>query len=320
MKKKSGEILSERHQISTQGLAEAASKQQTGKVLHLGELLLERSLIAKEQLASALEEVTHRPYVDCASITPDPAILSLIPRSLAVKCEAIPIGIRDQELVIALTEPQNLASIDEIKITVGMNLSPRLGFRSEILAAIERCYGKGEPSSEASDSLPECGKEPEPGAGIVFISTSARQASRRAMQETPAESADSPEPAARIVSEMVSAAFRVGASTRAWSRFCSLKDLSLTYEGRSEAVAVHLPDISPKGMFINTTTHFPEGSVLKLGFRLARSNHRVETRCEVRYCVPGLGVGVEFMAIAPSDRKAIGDEIQPIKKKRRRRR
>jgi hypothetical protein len=114
--------------------------------------------------------------------------------------------------------------------------------------------------------------------------------------------------------------FRIGVSTREWSRYCSLRELSLTYEGQSEAVAVHPPDISPKGMFINTPVHFPEGSVLKVSFRLARSNHRVETRCEVRYCMPGLGVGVEFIGIAARDQKAISDEIQSIGKKRRRRR
>jgi hypothetical protein len=114
--------------------------------------------------------------------------------------------------------------------------------------------------------------------------------------------------------------FRIGACSREWQRYCSLKDLSLTYEGQSESVAVHPPDISPKGMFINTPVHFPEGSVLKVSFRLARSNHRVETRCEVRYCMPGLGVGVEFIGIAPSDQKAISAEIQSIEEKRGRRR
>ena len=112
--------------------------------------------------------------------------------------------------------------------------------------------------------------------------------------------------------------FRIGVSTREWSRYCSLTDLALTYEGQSESVAVHPPDISPKGMFINTPVHFPEGSVLKVSFRLARSNHHVETRCEVRYCMPGLGVGVEFIGIDPSDQNAISREIQSLHRKRRR--
>jgi hypothetical protein len=93
-RKKLGEVLSERGQISPEVLADAVSEQQQGKVLHLGELLLERSLVGKEQLASALEEVTRIPYVDCASVRPDAATLSLIPRGLAIKCEAIPIEIK----------------------------------------------------------------------------------------------------------------------------------------------------------------------------------------------------------------------------------
>jgi type IV pilus assembly protein PilB len=131
-RKKLGEVLSERGQISPEVLADAVSQQQQGKVLHLGELLLERSLVGKEQLASALEEVTHIPYIDCARINPDPGILSLVPRALAVKCEAIPIAMKDKTLVIAMTEPQNLAFLDELKFTVGMNISQRQAFRVEL--------------------------------------------------------------------------------------------------------------------------------------------------------------------------------------------
>jgi type IV pilus assembly protein PilB len=212
-RKKLGEVLSERGQISPQDLAEAVSEQQQGKVLHLGELLLERSLVAKEQLASALEEVTHIPYVDCAAIRPDPAVLSLIPRSLAVKCEAIPIGMQEKELVIAMTEPQNLAFVDEIKFTVGMNILLRLGFRSEILAAIERCYGGGESSQErTATAAAESSQESQPAGKIEFISTSARQANREAMQEIQAELAHRPTPAVRIVSEMIAAALKKHAS------------------------------------------------------------------------------------------------------------
>jgi len=111
--------------------------------------------------------------------------------------------------------------------------------------------------------------------------------------------------------------FRIGTCTRGLRRYCHLKDLALTYEGQSESVAVHPPDISPKGMFINTPVHFPEGSVLKVSFRLAHSNHRIETRCEVRYCMPGLGVGVEFIGIAAGDQEAISEEIQALHKKGR---
>ena len=211
-RKKLGEVLSERGQISPQVLADAVSEQQQGKVLHLGELLLERRIVAKGQLASALEEVTHVPYLDCSSITPDPEILSLIPRSVAVKCEVIPIEVKNKELVIAMTEPQNLDSLNEIKFTVGMNLSLRMGFRSEILAAIERCYGKSDSPSEPSAAEAENVQASRANGGIEFISTSARQANREAMQEIQAELAHRPTPAVRIVSEMIAAALKKNAS------------------------------------------------------------------------------------------------------------
>lgn len=212
-RKKLGEVLSERGQISPQVLADAVSEQQQGKVLHLGELLLERSLVAKGQLASALEEVTHIPYLDCTSITPDREILSLLPRSLAVKCEAIPIVVRNKELVIVMTEPQNLAFLNEIKFTVGMNLSLRMGFRSEILAAIERCYGKSDsPAESAAAPAAENIEGSQTNGAIEFISTSARQANREAMQEIQAELAHRPTPAVRIVSEMIAAALKKNAS------------------------------------------------------------------------------------------------------------
>jgi hypothetical protein len=80
---------------------------------------------------------------------------------------------------------------------------------------------------------------------------------------------------------------------------------------------VHLPDFSSKGMFLNTASSFPEGTVLKLHFCLSRSNHPVDVRCEVRYCLPGVGVGLEFVDITPKDEKAIQNELKVSLPKRK---
>lgn len=99
------------------------------------------------------------------------------------------------------------------------------------------------------------------------------------------------------------------ATTRQVERYSSLRDLSVTYEGHSQDIAAHPPDISPRGMFINTASQFPEGAVLKLRFQLNRSNVEVNTRCEVRYCLPGVGVGVEFVQISAEAARAIEQEL-----------
>ena len=93
-------------------------------------------------------------------------------------------------------------------------------------------------------------------------------------------------------------------------RLTSFRDLRVTYEGRSEDVSTRPPDLSPHGMFINTTRNFPEGSVLNIHFRLVRSGIEINTRCEVRYCLSGVGVGVEFVDISAEATRAIEEELE----------
>lgn len=99
-------------------------------------------------------------------------------------------------------------------------------------------------------------------------------------------------------------------SPRTAKRFSSLCDLSVSYEGHSEDIVTRPPDISTRGMFINTTRTFPEGAVLNVKFRLALSGYEVHSRAEVRYCLPGVGVGVEFIDISQDSVQAIEREIE----------
>jgi PilZ domain len=99
-------------------------------------------------------------------------------------------------------------------------------------------------------------------------------------------------------------------ASRVAPRVSSLRDLSVTYEGHSEDVALKPPDISTRGMFINTIRNFPEGAVLNVQFRLGHSGAQISTRAEVRYCLAGVGVGVEFVDISAEALKAIEDEVK----------
>jgi hypothetical protein len=93
-------------------------------------------------------------------------------------------------------------------------------------------------------------------------------------------------------------------------RIYSVKDISVCYKGRTENVANRPPDVSTNGMFVNTSQRFPEGAVLNLRFRLAISEVEIRTRSEVRYCLPGVGVGVEFVGISPDAVRKIEREVQ----------
>jgi len=112
---------------------------------------------------------------------------------------------------------------------------------------------------------------------------------------------------------MKSSSFNVqqGVTARGDKRYYGhFSELSFSYEGKVEEVPIRLPDVSVQGMFIHTGHHFPEGAVLKVRFRLARSRYEVHARAEVRYCLPGVGIGVEFVEIAAEARLAIENELR----------
>lgn len=95
-------------------------------------------------------------------------------------------------------------------------------------------------------------------------------------------------------------------------RHPQLSELSMIYEGFVEDICVRPPDISPHGMFINTKTEYPEGAVLKLRFKLSRTGVVIQTRSEVRYCLRGVGVGVEFVGAPSEVIRAIEKEIGEV--------
>ncbi|MFI5089712.1 MAG: PilZ domain-containing protein [Terriglobales bacterium] len=98
------------------------------------------------------------------------------------------------------------------------------------------------------------------------------------------------------------------APPRVAQRFAHYRELSIVYEGASLDIPVRAPDISTRGMFINTAQKFPEGAVLRICFRLSRTNCVVTARGEVRYCLPGVGIGVEFIGLPEDSQRAIEEE------------
>lgn len=204
-----GELLKDRGQISEANL-QKLFKDQEGKMVRLGELILERGLVDKALLVKALEEVSRVQYLDCASVQCDAVVLQSIPKAMAVRLDVLPVRMDQSRLVVVMAEPQNVATIDELRFTTGKDVSPRLGFRAEIQSGIVREYDHPDGRATAA-RIPEnsvASAEPE----IAFISTSSRQANREAIQEIQAELHQKRTPAVRLVSEIIQKAMSKQAS------------------------------------------------------------------------------------------------------------
>ena len=103
---------------------------------------------------------------------------------------------------------------------------------------------------------------------------------------------------------------RAEISRRQQKRCALFSELSIVYEGWSEVMSLRPSDLSTRGMFLNTPNYFPVGAVLKVRFRLSRSDVVIQARAEVRYTVPGAGVGVEFLELSPGAGRAIEKELE----------
>jgi type IV pilus assembly protein PilB len=208
-KKKLGEVLRDRGKISFGDLQKVIGEQQ-GKLIHLGELMLERGIVSKEDLGAALEEVSHIPYMDCASIMPDPGALKMVPRSMAERLCVLPMRKEQNRLIVAMAAPQNLAVLDELRFKTGWEISPRLSFRIELQQAIDRHYTADEGPASSYGTVR--GAERIQFEEVEFISTSSRQANQEAIQEVQADLRQKKTPAVRLVSEVIQVAMAKRAS------------------------------------------------------------------------------------------------------------
>src|ERR1700691_3359242 len=124
-RKKLGEILQDRGHITAASL-QKLFKVQEGNMVRLGELILERGLVDKAPLVKALEEVSHVPYLDCTAIQCELAVLQSIPRPMAVRLETLPVRMDESRVVVVMAEPQNVTTIDELRFTLGKDISARV--------------------------------------------------------------------------------------------------------------------------------------------------------------------------------------------------
>src|SRR3979411_542954 len=207
-KRRLGEVLRDNGKITSENLLMAISEQH-GKVIHLGELMLERGLVSRDDLAAALEEVSNVPYMDCLTVTPEPEALRLVQRAVAERCNALPIRIDQRHLVVAMAAPQDLAILDDLRFSTGLEISPRLACRGEVHKAIAKYYSGGEGQTEYMGSSRN---EENVRVEVEFFSTSSRQSNQEHIQKMQADLRQRKTPAVRLVSEIIQIAMAKHAS------------------------------------------------------------------------------------------------------------
>lgn len=82
------------------------------------------------------------------------------------------------------------------------------------------------------------------------------------------------------------------------------------YDGQDATGVASTQDISVGGLYMNTQTVVPEGSVLLLRIPFS-DGKQVVVNAEVVYSNPGSGIGVSFQGLSADDRAILEAELGP---------
>lgn len=141
-KKKLGDLLVEIGLITEENLHAALKEQQEHKG-KLGKILVEKGFITKEVLHSFLGKQIGVPYVNLSEYKEIPdAIAKSVPEMVARRKILIPIAIEKNTLKVAMANPKDFQTIDDLRSITGKNIKAVLSDSEEIKQIIDKCYSK----------------------------------------------------------------------------------------------------------------------------------------------------------------------------------
>jgi type II secretion system protein E len=140
--KKLGEMLFEDKVITAEQLEKALSKQQEIGGL-IGNAIVNLGFATEEQVLVAFSHQIGIQYKRLKDLDIKPEIIEKVPAKFACYYKIVPISLEGIRLTIAVTNPLDLAVLDDIKLILKYDIEPVLSSEKDILESIKRYYGVG---------------------------------------------------------------------------------------------------------------------------------------------------------------------------------
>ncbi len=106
----------------------------------LGRVLVDLGYATQGAILSVMAKQIGIEYIDFSDRKPDAHAISLVSRELATRYTLMPVELRDDVLVVAMADPQNVLALDDLRIITGRDIKPAISTKDDILAAIEEYY------------------------------------------------------------------------------------------------------------------------------------------------------------------------------------
>ncbi len=241
MRKRLGEILVAAKAITEEQLRAALAVQEQRTIL-LGEALMEQGAVDELTLFRALAKQGRLPFVDLAERTPPARLTELIDGKTAWELKAMPVAEKDDQLVMAVADPQQTVVVDTLQFLLDRQIGFALTTPSALSGALERVYG------------------PDPAGG-------------RAVEAAPVEMHGDEAPVVRLVNRMFEEAVEARASDIHIEPFADRLRIRYRVDGALQIAAEH-----PIDVFAPLLSHIKVSGGLDIAEKRRPQDGRIEHR------------------------------------------
>jgi type IV pilus assembly protein PilB len=135
-----GQVLLERNLITKEQLTIAIDHQRTSNK-RLGQVLLDLGYTTPDAILGALSIQLAVPAVRLNDFTVSPEAVQALPERIARKHLAVPLQKVGMLLQVAIARPNDLAALDDLRFACGCHIQTCVALENEISVALDRFYG-----------------------------------------------------------------------------------------------------------------------------------------------------------------------------------
>jgi len=134
------DVLVNRKIIKSQDIDKIHQKQGE-KGTSIQSIVIDMGLIKKKEMMEILSEEIGIPYVNLDGKIFDPSIVAMLSEDLSRKHQLVTIDKKKDKLIVAMSNPLDVYTQDEIKIKMGYEIEPRLAYSDDIGKVLDSVYG-----------------------------------------------------------------------------------------------------------------------------------------------------------------------------------
>ncbi len=126
--------------VSKQQL-ESAQEESKKRGLPINKVLISKGIIKEKDIATVISERLGIPFMDLSDYLIDSAVIKLVPEPIAQRYKLIPLFKIGQTLTVAMTDPQDINAMDQVRLKSECEVDSVLATETDIKSAIDQYYG-----------------------------------------------------------------------------------------------------------------------------------------------------------------------------------